>query len=90
MIIYTVVKSSEDELFLLEPRREMVILDLDPVGLAQAWIQNVNWNVESVTSTLWTTVKTGFCISSCTMYSWESRITSGLLSFELNKINIQA
>lgn len=34
MIIYTVVKSSEDELFLLKPRREMIILDLDPIGLA--------------------------------------------------------
>lgn len=26
------------------------VLDLDPVGLAQELIQNVNWNVESVTS----------------------------------------
>lgn len=92
MIIYTVWNINfEDELFSLKRSREMFFLDLDPVGLAQELIQNVNWNVESVTSSLWATAKTGFCcISSYTTYSWKSRITTGLISFELNKINIQA
>lgn len=92
MIIYTVVKSSKDELLVLfKPRKEMISLDLDPVGLAQAGIQNINWNVKSVTISLTVSykwIKTGFFLD-LHRYSGESRISSVLLSFDLNKINIQ-
>lgn len=50
------------------------------LGLAQAWIQNENWNVVSLTTSLtvsYTRIKTGFCcLPSCTRYSWESKVAS--------------
>lgn len=43
MMISTVVKASKDELLMLfKSRKEVISLDLDPVGLVQAGIQNVN------------------------------------------------
>lgn len=43
MIIYTVVKSFKDVLLVLfKSREEMINLDLDPVGLTQAWFENAS------------------------------------------------